>query len=186
MGWIREDDVLKRIEPAGAEADWFCFFHDRYEFVVDVENDATVGFLHDLKDLVDEYAIGGRGGAAIVDGAEIHLAHVLQNLLTAALHPRNENARIHGDVAVVRREVGTNTDVQAHIEAAVSRIHDHRECVIDDPERASATEVADMKNSHAQHLPVSASGCGPNQRENPPGGQAGRVISKGDRNELYQ
>ena len=54
MAWKREDDVLKGIDPAGIQTDVFCRLRRKHKFVVDVEHDAAVRFLYDLKELLDQ------------------------------------------------------------------------------------------------------------------------------------
>lgn len=61
MGWIRKNDVLKRIDPASLNSKLLCALQTQHKLVISTDNDTAVSFLHDFQKLVDEYFISGNG-----------------------------------------------------------------------------------------------------------------------------
>lgn len=82
MAWKREDDALKGIDPTSIETDVFCHIRLKHKFVIDIEHDAAVSFIHDMKKLLDKDFISRDLGPTEMRLRE-HYVRILGDVLTA-------------------------------------------------------------------------------------------------------
>lgn len=113
MGWVRPDDVLKRVEPLGTQSEFTCAFRPKNRLVVRAENDAAVKFMHDLKDLLNKHLVS-QVITAGEDGFEVERMGVIDEILSIfALDLGDEDCRINFQITpnfVIKGTEGNEPD----------------------------------------------------------------------------
>lgn len=111
MGWIRPDDALEGVVPAGAETDATGLVRRKHRFVVRADHDASIELAHDLKDLIDKHLVSGNL-IADENRDKKHPMVVLSDLLAfLALGTGDEERGIYFEVAPTLTVRGAERDV---------------------------------------------------------------------------
>lgn len=148
MPWIRENDVLERINAPGGENDFLCLLREKYKFIISVDDDTSVRFLHDLKDLVDKFLVGDGAGVGVELGSKSHLPRVLETVLADVLAPGHEQRGIDGEIRIIFRVEGAERDVKAIVESNLGGLDDHSQIGVVDTEPVLASHEPNSENSH--------------------------------------
>lgn len=148
MAWIREGDVLKRVEASGSEPEVVGFVRNKNEVRVTGENDAAVRFLHDLEKLINEYFIDGSFTGLGEDRLEEHGVHFLdEDLASFVPSLGNVDSRIYLEVTTVFGIGSAKRNGPSRVEETFRGLVDRRQIVVSDAQ-AKACPEADIQHTH--------------------------------------
>lgn len=149
MAWIREDDVLKRVDPLCTETEPLGHLRVEHDVEIVGENDASIGFLHDLEKLIHKYIIHRRLAALGKDGFEKHDLSLVQDDVAALVADFGDvDSRINLKVTTVFGVGSAKRDDPARVQEAFRSFINGRQVRVADIQREASSET-DIQDTHA-------------------------------------
>lgn len=149
MAWIREDDVLKRVDPPCTETEPMGRLRVEHDVEIVGENDASIGFLHDLEELIHKYIIRRRLTALGKHGLEKHHIALAPDDVAALVADFGDvDSGIHLKITTVLGVGSAKRDDPACVQEALRSFINGRQVRVADTKN-EACSYSDMQDTHA-------------------------------------
>ena len=148
MAWIREDDVLERVDAPRPESEPMGHLRVEHDFEVVGENDASISFLHDLEKLLNKYIVHRRLTALGKDGFKEHYIPFVQDDVAQLVADFGDvDSRIHLKITTVLGIGSAKRDDPARVQEAIRCFADRRKIFVSDTQRETRSN-SDMQDTH--------------------------------------
>lgn len=149
MAWIREDDVLERVNPPRSETEPLGHLRVENDFEVVGENDASISFLHDLEKLIHKHIVRRRLTALGKHGLEKHHVALVQDDVAALVADFGDvDSRIYLKITTAFGVGSAKRDDPARVQEALRGFIDGRQVSVANTESESSSKT-DIQDTHA-------------------------------------
>lgn len=157
MPWIRKGDALEGIDSTCPESQPLGFCRVKNEISITGENDATIGFLHDLEELINKHFADGGLAALGIDGLEEQNVTVLGDDVTELVSLFGDvDGRVHLEITTVLGVGSAKRDDPARVKETLRRFVNRRQVFVADSESKTSTDT-DMQDTHDRNTPTDQS-----------------------------